>query len=41
MIYLLPHQGEVKGKAPVWSVWIDLVKSSMQKNALWVLVIRM
>ena len=35
MIYLLPHW-EVKGKAPVWSVWIDLVRCSMWKNASWV-----
>jgi hypothetical protein len=40
MIYLL-SLWEVKGRAPVWSVWIDLVRSSMRKNVSWVLVIGM
>ncbi len=40
MIYLLPHW-EVKEKTPVWSVWIDLVRSSLWKNASCALVIGM
>jgi hypothetical protein len=37
-MYLLPRW-DVKGNAPVWLVWIELVRSSMQKKASWVLVI--
>ncbi len=40
MMYLLPRC-DVNWNAPVWSVWMELEKSSMRKKASWVLVIGM
>ena len=37
IMYLLPRW-DVKGNAPVWSVWMESVRSSMQKKTSWVLV---